>query len=102
METFGEIYQEFKPTDIDRKGRVFGYIFAVRDVLVNGVKVGVASWVQRGIQTRHVFDEFGTRNGAVVRVADVQAARAIAKAAISGRIAINRPAWERNGHRVIG
>ena len=101
METYGELYQEFKPTDIDNKGRVFGYIFAVRDVLVDGVVTGVATWVQRGIQTKHDFKEFGTKNSTTDRVADIKTARSIASRKISDRIESNRASWQRNGHRVL-
>ena len=101
METYGEVYQEFKPTDVTKAGRVFGYIFAVRDVLVDGVVTGVATWVQRGVQTKQGFDEFGTKNSTTDRVADIKAARAIANRKISDRIEANRASWLRNGHRVI-
>lgn len=101
METYGEVYQEFKATDVNRAGRVFGYIFAVRDVMVDGVVVGVATWVQRGVQTKFGFDEFGARNSSTDRVADTKAARAIATSKIAERIEANRASWQRNGHRVI-
>lgn len=101
METYGEVYQEFKATDVDGKGRVFGYIFAVRDVMVNGVVVEVATWVQRGVQTKLGFDEFGARNSKTHRVNDVKAARAIANRTIAERIEANRASWQRNGHHVI-
>jgi hypothetical protein len=101
METYGEVYQEFKPTDVTKAGRVFGYIFAVRDVMVDGVVTGVATWVQRGVQTKFGFDEFGTKNSATYRVADAKAARAIANRKISERIEANRASWQRNGHKVI-
>jgi len=101
METYGEVYQEFKATDVTKSGRVFGYIFAVRDVMVDGVVTGVATWVQRGVQTKFGFDEFGTKNGTTDRVADIKTARAIANRKINARIEANRASWHRNGHSVI-
>jgi hypothetical protein len=101
METYGEVYQEFKATDVSKTGRVFGYIFAVRDVMVNGVVTGVATWVQRGVQTKFGFEEFGASNSSVDRVADVKAARAIAARRIADRIESNRKKWAFKGHTVI-
>lgn len=101
METYGELYQEFKATDVDAKGRVFGYIFAVRDVMVNGVVTEVATWVQRGIQTKFGFEEFGTRNSKTHRVNDTKAARAIANRTIAERIEANRAKWTREKHKII-
>jgi len=101
METYGEVYQEFKATDVTKAGRVFGYIFAVRDVLVDGVVTGVATWVQRGVQTKFGFDEFGTRSNAVDRGADIKTARALANRKIADRIETNRASWSRNGHTII-
>lgn len=101
METYGELYQEFKATDVDSKGRVFGYIFAVRDVMVDGVVTGVATWVQRGVQTKFGFEEFGTRNSKTHRVNDVKAARTIFNRTTAERIEANQASWKRNGHKVI-
>lgn len=101
METYGELYQDFKVTDVDSKGRVFGYIFAVRDVMIDGVVTGVATWIQRGIQTKFGFEEFGTKNGATHRVANVKEARMIANRAIAERVKANEKSWKRNGHKVV-
>lgn len=101
METYGEVYQEFKATDIDRKGRVFGYIFAARDVFVNGKVVEVATWVQRGLQTKLGFEEFGAQNSKTNRVANFKQARVTANRAIAERVEANRDNWQRNGHRII-
>lgn len=101
METYGELYQEFKSTDVDRKGRVFGYIFAVRDVLLDGAVVGVATWTQRAVQTKHGFDEFGPKNSKTQRLPDIKAARKSFNKDIAARIENNRKSWTRNGHKII-
>lgn len=54
METFGETFEQFVRTDVDAKGRVFGFIVGLRDVVADNefLKAGqCCAWVQRGIET---------------------------------------------------
>lgn len=62
----GEKYEQFNRSDVDAKGRVFGFIVGLRDVLKDGEHYGVKvkagqcyAWVQRGIQTKDSFEKFG-------------------------------------------
>lgn len=53
---FGEKYEQFNRSDVDAKGRVFGFIVELQDNLTTGECI---ARVQRGIQTKDSFKKFG-------------------------------------------
>ena len=67
METvLGETYEQFMRSDVDSKGRVFGFIVGLRDVVKDGEHYGVKvkagqcyAWVQRGLEIKQGFEGFG-------------------------------------------
>ena len=61
-EIFGQTYEQFIRSDVDSKGRVFGFIVGLRDVVKDSefLKAGqCCAWVQRGIETKDGFKDFG-------------------------------------------
>jgi len=67
-ELLGESYEQFYRSDVDSKGRVFGFIFGLRNVVSDGELYGVKvkagqcyAWVQRGIETKLGFEDFGVK-----------------------------------------
>ena len=57
-EQMGEIVEQFIRTEQDKAGRVFGYIVGLREVLSTGE---CYAWVQRAIEVKHGFKDFGPR-----------------------------------------
>lgn len=55
-EIFGEKYAFFQRSDVDQKGRVFGFIVELQENLTTGECI---ARVQRGIQTKDSFKKFG-------------------------------------------
>lgn len=56
-EVFDDAFETFIPTN-SKDGRVFGYVVGLREVLNTGK---CYAWVQRSIQTKQGFEDFGTR-----------------------------------------
>jgi len=55
-EQLGEAIEVFTRTNVDSKGRVFGYIVGLRKVLNTNE---CYAWVQRGVETKEGFKDFG-------------------------------------------
>lgn len=87
MEIFGETFEQFVRTDVDAKGRVFGFIVGLRNVIADNefLKAGqCCAWVQRGIQTKDGFKDFGSQQRSKV-FPSRDAAKAWAKATLEKR-----------------
>lgn len=53
----GEIFETFLPTNTDSKGRVFGYVVGLREILATGEHY---AWVQRSIRTADGWKNYGS------------------------------------------
>ena len=71
-EQLGEIFEQFLPSDTDSKGRSFGYVVGLREILESGE---CYAWVQRAIQTEDGFEDFG-RSQPSKKFPSLQAAKA--------------------------
>lgn len=52
----GDMFETFKPTMVDAKGRVFGYVIGLREVLDTGE---CFAWVQKSVKTTDGWKDFG-------------------------------------------
>lgn len=55
-ETLADSFETFIRTNIDSKGRVFGYVVGLREVVGTGEYY---AWVQRAVETKKGFEDFG-------------------------------------------
>ena len=53
---FGDMFETFKPTMLDAKGRVVGYVVGLREVVDTGE---CFAWVQKSIKTADGWKDFG-------------------------------------------
>lgn len=56
IETLGESFETFIPSNTDKKGRVFGYVVGIREVIGSDE---CYAWVQRSVKTSDGFTDFG-------------------------------------------
>lgn len=85
-EQMGEIVEQFVRAEQDKAGRVFGYVVGLREVLSTGE---CYAWVQRAVEVKHGFKDFGPRQRSK-KFPSVSAARAWGFATAKQRAAARR------------
>lgn len=55
-ETLADSFETFIRTNVDSKGKVFGYVVGLREVVGTGE---CYAWVQRSVETKDGFKDFG-------------------------------------------